>query len=60
MWVRPAAGTVAPVSACVLLDVPGRDFPGRGDWYGEGAVTYGRGGTATTHCTFDPTYFGDA
>ncbi len=57
MWVRPAAGTVREVTACLLLDGPTRDLPGRGDWYGEGTVTFGHGGTATSRCTFDPAAF---
>ena len=57
VWHRPPPGTVRPVTACVLSDHLGRPFPGRGDWYGPGTVTYGPGGRATTVCTFTPDYF---
>lgn len=54
-WTRPAPGTVQDVTGCVIWD----DDPVAGyeEWYGQGIVTWGPGGNATTTCEFDPSYF---
>ena len=59
-WVRPPAGTTEPVTACVLLDYPGRPHADLGEWFGEGTATFGHGGKVRTVCTFDPSFLESA
>lgn len=59
-WVRPPAGTVDEVTACVLVDFPGRPSAAEGDWWGEGTARWGLAGRVTTVCTFDPSSLEDA